>query len=198
DDPGIDRTTHIIRDQVTPGALSVDVVGTGLQVGPRQPASRFQSLFGFDAFNPDTNFHDFRTNGVFNPANPAFFQNHLPNRTGGLFFPGSTPVYKDVTGTGIPILVGGFGVSGDGVDQDDITTAAGVDGNLRLRVDPSGDPTGVAIAQTTPFFGVPSYLRSDAFMFQGVRLPFQKFNRQQNINPFGSAMLGNNPLETRP
>jgi uncharacterized protein GlcG (DUF336 family) len=191
DDPGIDRTTTIIRNQTTPGELAVDVTGTGLQVGPRQPASRFQSLFGFDAFNPGTNFHDFRSNGVFDPANPLFFQNNLLNRDGGLFFPGSSPVYK--TFNGIPVLVGGFGVSGDGVDQDDIVTAAGVDGNERLRVDPSGNPAFLQFAASTPFFGVPSYLRADAFMFQGVRLPFQKFNRQPNINPVGSANLGNLP-----
>jgi hypothetical protein len=34
-------------------------------------------------------------------------------------------------------------------------------------------------------------------LFRGVRLPFQKFNRQPNINPVGSANLGD-PLENRP
>jgi uncharacterized protein GlcG (DUF336 family) len=202
DDPGIDRTTTIIRNQTTPGELAVDVTGTGLQVGPRQPASAFQHVLGFDAFNPGTNFHDFRTNGVTNPIlpgvgfDPAFFNNNLLNRDGIVFFPGSTPVYKTING--IPVLVGGFGDSGDGVDQDDIINAAGVDGNARLNVDPSGDPAAIAAASATPFFGVPSYLRADAFSvpFLGglVRLPFQKFNRQPNINPVGSANLGNNVL----
>ena len=56
-------------------------------------------------------------------------------------------------------LVGGFGVSGDGVDQDDVTTAAGQLG-----------------------FNVPGYvLRADQVFFNGVQLPYQKFNR----NPEG-------------
>ncbi|HKB42668.1 MAG TPA: hypothetical protein VKD72_39935, partial [Gemmataceae bacterium] len=195
DDPGIDRTTHIIRDQVRPQVLSVDVVGTGLQIGPRLPANRFISVLGFDSFNPGTNFRDMRTNGVFNPANPLFFQNNLLNRDGIVFFPGSSPLYKDILGNGVPVLVGGFGVSGDGVDQDDIVTEGGVQGFARLQVNPS-DPASVASVQGLPTFQVPSYLRADAFSVQGVRLPFEKFNRQPNINPVGSEQLGN-PILTR-
>ncbi|MBI1914806.1 MAG: hypothetical protein HYS12_08720 [Planctomycetes bacterium] len=198
DDPGTDRTTHIIKDPIAPGLVATDVVGTGQQIGPPLPANRFISVLGFDSFNPSTNFRDMRTNGVFDPNNPLFFQNNLLNRDGIVFFPGSSPVYKDFNGDGIPdTLVGGFGVSGDGVDQDDITTAAGIDGNLALRLNPSGNPAFIAAAQAQHEFTVPSYLRSDAFMVQGVRLPFQKFNRQPNINPVGSGFLGN-PLENRP
>src|SRR5207253_1165954 len=62
---------------------------------------------GFDPFNPGTNFRD--------PINPA-------NQNGVVFFPGSSPLYKDVNGDGHPVLVGGLGVSGDGVDQDDDVT----------------------------------------------------------------------------
>ena len=51
-------------------------------------------------------------------------------------------------------LVGGFGVSGDGVDQDDVVTAFGQVG-----------------------FNVAGALRADQVKFQGVRLPYQKFNR---------------------
>src|SRR5205807_5082929 len=53
--------------------------GNGLQVGPRLPASAFQSVVGHDSFNPETNFHD--------PFN-------LLNQNGIVFFPGSMPVYK--------------------------------------------------------------------------------------------------------
>jgi uncharacterized protein GlcG (DUF336 family) len=117
---------------------------TGLQVGPPLPASAFQSVQGFDAFNPGTNFHD--------PTNPA-------NHNGIVFFPGGVPLYKDVTGTGQPILVGGFGVSGDGVDQDDVVTAAGARGYTH--------PANV--------------LQADQVTVRGVQLPYQKFNR----NPEG-------------
>jgi hypothetical protein len=55
-------------------------------------------------------------------------------------------------------LIGGFGVSGDGVDQDDVTTVAGQSG-----------------------FVTPFQLRIDQVLFNGVRIPYQKFNR----NPEG-------------
>ncbi len=78
---------------------------TGLQVGPRLPASAYQSVQGHDAFNPGTNFHD--------PFNKL-------NQNGIVFFPGSSGVYRG------GLLVGGFGVSGDGVDQDDVVTGQGI------------------------------------------------------------------------
>jgi uncharacterized protein GlcG (DUF336 family) len=107
---------------------------TGLQVGPRLPASAYQSAVGYDAFNPGTNFRD--------PTNPD-------HQNGVVFFPGSAPLYRGTA------LIGGFGVSGDGVDQDDVTTAAGADQ-----------------------FGVPpSIPRADQVISRGVRLPYQKFNR---------------------
>jgi uncharacterized protein GlcG (DUF336 family) len=102
------------------------------------PASAYQSVYGFDAFNPGTNFRD--------PAN-------ILNQNGIVFFPGSAPLYRGDS------LVGGFGVSGDGVDQDDVVTAGGTG--------PDAVP------------GV--ILRADQVIFQGIRLPYQKFNR----NPEG-------------
>ena len=139
------------------------MVGTGL--GPSIPASRYVSVLGFDAFNPGTNFRDTRNNGVFNPANQAFYENPILNRDGIVFFPGSTPLYSGQT------LLGGFGDSGDGVDQDDVVNAGG----------------GVG-------FAAPQNLRSDSFLFTGVRIPFYKFNRQPNVNPVGSPFLSRNPL----
>ena len=55
----------------------------GANVGPPLPASAFQSVQGYDAFNPDTNFHD--------PTNPA-------NQNGIVFFPAARRVYKTSTG----------------------------------------------------------------------------------------------------
>ena len=81
----------------------------GTNKGAPLPASAFQSVQGYNAFNPNTNFHD--------PYNKA-------NQNGVVFFPGSAPLYKDTTGTGLRSqLVGGLGVSGDGVFQDDDVTA---------------------------------------------------------------------------
>ena len=125
DDPGTSRTT-------------------GLQVGPRLPASAYQSVVGYDAFNPGTNFRD--------PTD-------ILNQNGIVFFPGSAPVYKVRRPGGLAELAGGFGVSGDGVDQDDVTTIAGQAG-----------------------YDVPAYvLRADQVFVRGVRLPYQKTNR----NPEG-------------
>jgi len=60
--------------------------------------------------------------GFANPVDPA--NNPLAN--GMTIFPGGAPLYKD------GVLVGAIGVSGDGVDQDDIITFAGTRG---FRID---------------------------------------------------------------
>jgi uncharacterized protein GlcG (DUF336 family) len=120
---------------------------TGLQVGPRLPASAFQSVQGRDAFNPGTNF--FAGGGT--PSSEV-----IRNQNGIVFFPGSVPLYQFVGGG---LLAGGLGVSGDGVDQDDVVT--------------SGAAVGLDL--------FPGILRADDVFINGVRLPYQKFNR----NPFG-------------
>lgn len=75
-----------------------------------------------------------------------------PARQNGLtFFPGSVPLYKpDVNG--VPQLVGALGVSGDGVEQNDLIAFEGGRG-----------------------FEPPPELRVDNFTFDGVRLPYVKF-----------------------
>ncbi|MFZ0646433.1 MAG: heme-binding protein [Candidatus Acidiferrales bacterium] len=70
------------------------------------------------------------------------------NQSGIVFFPGSEPLY--VNG----VLVGGLGVSGDGVDQDDYVTSGG----------------GVG-------FEAPDAIRADQIVINGVRLPYLKFPR---------------------
>ena len=132
-------------DGQPPGPFSVLTDGgsnplTALNIGTPLPASAFQSVQGYDLFNPQTNFHD--------KTNPL-------NQDGIVFFPGSVPLYKDVSGTGTKVLVGGLGVSGDGVDQDDDVTFSA---SLGFRPPP-----------TTP--------RADQVFVRGVRLPYQKFNR---------------------
>ena len=114
-------------DGYPPGPFSILNDGgvdpqTGLNVGPPLPASAFQSVLGYDAFNPQTNFHD--------PNNP-------PTRTAS----SSSPAARRCTrssrhGDG---LIGGFGVSGDGVDQDDVVTFVGATGFSRRP--PSSGPT---------------------------------------------------------
>jgi uncharacterized protein GlcG (DUF336 family) len=110
---------------------------TGENAGPPLPASVYTtattSALLFDAFNVGRNFRK--------PTNVAL-------QNGVVFFPGATPIYKS------SILVGGFGVSGDGVDQDDVVTKSGAAGFLP-----------------------PPALQADMFSVRGVRLPFLKFPR---------------------
>jgi uncharacterized protein GlcG (DUF336 family) len=84
----------------------------------------------------------------FDVANPCT-QGHQPknaNQNGVVFFPGSVPLF--VNGK----LVGGLGVSGDGVDQDDWAAAGGAAG-----------------------FQAPANIRADQIFIRNVRLPYQKF-----------------------
>jgi uncharacterized protein GlcG (DUF336 family) len=74
----------------------------------------------------------------------------LPN--GVQIFPGSVPLYKNGT------LVGAIGISGDGVDQDDLIGAAGANG-----------------------YAPAPAIRSDQIFVRGVRLPFLKFPRSPNL-----------------
>lgn len=130
-------------DGFPPGPFSVLNDGgadlnTGLFVGPPLPASAYQSVLGYDSFNPGTNFR--------NPVN-------INNQNGIVFFPGSVPLYK-LNAAGQYVLVGGLGVSGDGVDEDDVVTFFAAQG-----------------------FYPPDFVRADNFFVRGVRLPFQRFNR---------------------
>ena len=75
---------------------------------------------------------------------------NLPN--GIQIFAGSIPLYKDGE------LVGAIGISGDGIDQDDLIAAAGSTG-----------------------FAPPPQIRTDQFFVRSVRLPFVKFPRSPNL-----------------
>jgi uncharacterized protein GlcG (DUF336 family) len=74
----------------------------------------------------------------------------LPN--GITVFPGGVPLYKDGK------LAGAVGVSGDGVDQDDLIASAGAAG-----------------------FAPPDAMRADNVVFRDVRLPYVKFPRHPDL-----------------
>jgi uncharacterized protein GlcG (DUF336 family) len=82
---------------------------------------------------------------VVNPCTQGF-QVAGPNQSGIVFFPGSVPLYRN------GLLVGGLGISGDGVDQDDYVAAGGAAG-----------------------FDAPTAIRADQVLVRGVRLPYLKF-----------------------
>ncbi|HEY2880908.1 MAG TPA: heme-binding protein, partial [Pirellulales bacterium] len=128
-------------DGSVPGAFSILRENwidpkTALNKGAPTAFTNMDTVLGYDVFNPGTNFHD---------------PNNLDNQNGIVFFPGSSPLYASQT------LVGGFGVSGDGVDQDDVVTFFGAQG-----------------------FAAPNNIRADQYFVRGTRLPYQKFSR----NPF--------------
>ena len=92
----------------------------------------FFNLYKFDTLNPCT----------------QGSQASNPYQNGIVFFPGSLPLYKNGK------LVGGLGVSGDGVEQDDFATSGGAVG-----------------------FEAPPDIRADRVIDQAVRLPYLKFPR---------------------
>lgn len=94
----------------------------------------FYNLFLQDLQNPCTQ--------GFQPGPPNM------NKSGVVFFPGSAGLYRN------GVLVGGLGVSGDGVDQDDYVTSAGTAG-----------------------FAAPAQIRADQILIDNVRLPYFKFPR---------------------
>jgi uncharacterized protein GlcG (DUF336 family) len=87
-----------------------------------------------------------------NPVNGAVFNtetNVNPNLPNGItIFPGGFPLYRN------GILIGAIGVSGDGVDQDDLIAASGAS-----------------------LFLAPVPIRADQTQYRGTRLPFAKFPR---------------------
>ena len=84
------------------------------------------------------------------PAVPCTSIPSLPN--GIQIFAGSVPLYKN------GVLAGAIGISGDGIDQDDLIGAAGANG-----------------------FSPPVGVRSDQIFVRSVRLPFLKFPRSPNL-----------------
>ncbi|HEU4769285.1 MAG TPA: heme-binding protein [Pyrinomonadaceae bacterium] len=84
------------------------------------------------------------------PTVPCTSIPSLPN--GIQTFAGSVPLFKN------GVLAGAIGISGDGIDQDDLIGAAGAND-----------------------FSPPVAVRSDQIFVRGVRLPFLKFPRSPNL-----------------
>jgi len=77
---------------------------------------------------------------------PGAPNGNLPN--GITIFPGGFPLYRN------GVLIGAIGVSGDGIDQDDIVAATGAS-----------------------LFPAPDNIRGDREFYRGARLPYAKFPR---------------------
>ena len=125
--PGVPSRTAVTNRTIGFGAQPF--FPPGIEGSDRGP---FFDLYAKDTLNPCSQ-------GT-QPANP--------NQNGIMFFPGALPLYKN------GVLVGGLGVSGDGVEQDDYVTAAGAQG-----------------------FEAPADSRADRVFIDGVRMPYLKFPR---------------------
>ena len=94
-----------------------------------------------------------RTNFLAALSGPVASCTSIPALPNGIqIFAGSVPLFKN------GVLVGAIGISGDGIDQDDLIAAAGANG-----------------------FSPPVTVRSDQIFVRGVRLPFLKFPRSPNL-----------------
>jgi len=127
--PGVPMGTAVTSRTISFG--SQPLFPPGINGSPNGP---FFNLFLQDVQNPCTQ------------GNQTGAPNS--NKSGVVFFPGAVGLYKNGT------LVGGLGISGDGVDQDDYVT--------------SGGSTG---------FEAPTAIRADQIFINGVRLPYFKFPR---------------------
>ena len=125
--PGVPPNTAVTNRTIGFGAQSF--FPSGINASDPGP---FREVYLFDLANPCTQGRQ--------PANR--------NQSGIVFFPGSAPLYRN------GVLVGGLGVSGDGVEQDDYVTAGGVVG-----------------------FESPPDQRADRVFIDGVRLPYWRFPR---------------------
>ena len=127
------RTLSFAGQPLFPPGIDLDTTPT--------PGPWFD-LFNYDAVNPCT-----EGPGPTRGGNRAYF-----NQSGIVWFPGSVPLYKNGR------LVGGLGVSGDGVEQDDYVSQLGSEG-----------------------FHPPDALRVDHSVIHtsrgDVRLPYLKFPR---------------------
>jgi uncharacterized protein GlcG (DUF336 family) len=138
---------------MTRQAADLNQVPLGTAVTNRTIGFGAQPFFpsGIDGTAPGP-FFNLYTMDVANPCTQGF---QVPgpswpkvNQSGIVFFPGSEPIYKN------GVLVGGLGVSGDGVDQDDYVTAGGAAG-----------------------FEPDTSIRADQIVIEAVRLPYLKFPR---------------------
>jgi uncharacterized protein GlcG (DUF336 family) len=140
-------TNKLAMSTRTVGFLAQSFYPPGLDVQPPGPFNGLQERFS----------------GLL-PAgaglNPVFAPNpNLPN--GITIFPGGFPLYRNGQ------LVGAIGISGDGVDQDDIVGASG-----------------------TQDFLAANEIRADQFSYNGARLPYAKFPRDPN----GAFVVDASPL----
>ena len=110
-------------------------------------------LADWSPFNVGLQLDLVRTNFLASIAGPPVACTSIAALPNGIqIFAGSVPLYKN------GVLAGAIGISGDGIDQDDLIAAAGANS-----------------------FSPPVGIRSDQLFVRTVRLPFLKFPRSPNL-----------------
>lgn len=133
------------------GALARPFYPDGLNPNPAGPFSR--EITEWSVFNDGLQLDLVRANLLAALGGADVRCTSIPNLPNGIqIFPGSVPLYKNGE------LVGAIGISGDGVDQDDLIAAAGANG-----------------------FEPAAAIRADQIIVRGTRLPFLKFPRSPNL-----------------
>ena len=145
-DVAVAKSRNVVYFSGTPNPADLPGVPAGTAVTNRTIGFAAQPLYpeGIDGTPPGP-FYPLFTNDVAHPCTQGS-QPANANQDGIVFFPGSVPLYLNGK------LVGGLGVSGDGVDQDDYAAAGGAAG-----------------------FEAPTAIRADQITIRGVRLTYQKF-----------------------
>ncbi|MEP2775689.1 MAG: heme-binding protein [Luteolibacter sp.] len=118
------------------GWLSQSMYPPGIKGTPAGPLNGFQPIFSVKDFGGAVGFQV--------PLTPI--NTNIPN--GITIFPGGFPLYRN------GVLIGAIGVSGDGIEQDDIVGAAGAANFL-----------------------APNGSRADDFVYENARIPYAKFPR---------------------
>ena len=146
-DVAVAKARNVIYFSST-GSADLPGVPSGTAVTNRTIGFAAQPMFppGIDGSNPGP-FFNLYSQDLSNPCSQGS-QAANSKQNGIVFFPGSLPLYKN------GVLVGGLGVSGDGVDQDDYVTSAGAKG-----------------------FEAPANIHADEVIIDTVRLPYLKFPR---------------------
>ena len=146
-----------------PGSIDLPGVPPGTAVTNRTISEGTQPLFppGIDGSSNGPFFNLYLTDTA-NPCTQGS-QPANPHQNGIVFFPGALPLYRN------GVLVGGLGVSGDGVDQDDFVTAGGA---AEMALSNNADPTQAGVG-----FEAPAAIRADQIVIDNVRLPYIKFPR---------------------
>lgn len=135
-----DRAVGFLSQPIFPPAASAN-----FSLGPLS-----KPLGQWSIFNTGLQFDALNLGNVLSATAPCTGLTQAPN--GLQIFPGAVPLFKGTT------HVGAIGVSGDGVDQDDIIASLGSVG-----------------------FEAPAGIRSDTRTVRGVRLPYVVFPRNPNL-----------------